>query len=134
MREIDLNQIIKDNNLSVSELAKQLFPTNKHPKLALDRVLSMRSVLDANQISKLALMLDIPISELFEGGRWKMKSVGDTHTFTTGDYKAILDFKNNFTKIFHKDSLHHSCLITPITITLSEYLKKLDLEILKIKK
>ena len=134
MRKIDLSQIIKDNNLSDSEVAKQLFPTNKHPRLALNRIFSGKAVLDANQISLLAFELDIPISELFTGGRWKAKFNGGTHTFTTGDYRAELNTKTNFTRIFHKDSLCHSCLITPIAISLNEYLRKLDLEILKFKK
>lgn len=134
MRKINLGQIIKDYDLSVNEISKQLFPTNKHPRLALSRVLSGEAVLDANQISKLAMIIDRPISELFTGGKWKVKSSKGTHIFFTGDYRAELNKKTNFTRIFHKDSLAHSCLITPIFISLSDYLEKLDLEILKFKK
>src|SRR5665811_1176034 len=65
MQKINLSGIIAQQKLSEKDIAKQLFPTNKYPKLALSRVLRNEATLDADQISRLAALLNCTISELY---------------------------------------------------------------------
>ena len=120
-------------NLEPKEVAQQLFPGNKYPRLALNRVISGGSVLDANQVSKLALLVGLPIDELYNGGNWKAKSMRGLHIFTNEEYRAELNTETWVTKIFHKDSLLHESIIHSGAIPLNEYLHKLEIQIEKFK-
>ena len=127
MRKIDLERIITVNELDSLEVATQLFPENKYPQLALNRIKKGEAVLDSDQISKLALMVGVPISALFESGQWRAKSKGEIHKFTNGKYNAELNASTGVTKLFDKGSLFHESVITSKAIPLSDYLKQLDL-------
>ena len=125
MKTFDLKEIIEKQNLVVKEIAKQLFPNNKYPKLALDRVLSGKAFLDTNQVSKLSMMTGISVEELYSGGCWKASTSKDKLKFTSGNFTAELDTETWITKIYHKDSLFHEAVIHNGSIALSEYLTKL---------
>lgn len=131
MQKIDLGEIIKAKKLDEKEIAEQLFPMHKYPKLALDRVLSGDGVLDANQISRFSLYSGIPIAELYSGAAWKSTIDGHTHVLTSGDFTAKLDTTTWTTTLFHKDSLFHTFVIHNSSITLADYIEKLNAEINK---
>ena len=131
MKTIDLKSIIEKQELGVNEIARQLFPNNKYSRLALNRVMAGKAVLDANQISKLSLLTGIPIPFLFSGEEWGSKAVKDEHIFTNGDFKAVLDTKTWTTKVFHLDSLFHESIIHSGAIPISEYLDSINSIILK---
>ncbi len=131
MIKINLGKIIKAKKLDEHEVAKQLFPLHKYPKMALDRVNKGEGVLDANQISKFSLYSGIPIAELYSGSEWKSSIDKTTHILTSGDFTAKLDTTNWTTKLFHKDSLFHTFVIHSSSITLEEYIEKLKSEINK---
>ena len=133
MKTIDVNGIISEQKLDLEEVAQQLFPGNKYPKLALKRVLAGEAVLDANQISKLSLMTGLSIDQLYSENGWKSTSKSGVIIFQNGDYKAELSTKTWVTKIFHKGSLFHESVITPGATPVSEYIKKLDSIIDKLK-
>lgn len=126
MKTIDLNRIIEEIELDAKEIAQQLFPGNKYPKLALNRVIAGEAVLDANQISKLALLTGLSIDQLYSGNGWKLISKAGIITFTNGGYKAELNTETWVTKVFHNDSLFHESIITPGATPISEYLKELN--------
>lgn len=130
-KSIDLKGIIASQNLDPKELAKQLFPGNKHPKLALNRVLAGEAVLDADQISKLASLTGLTPDELYSENGWKSTSKNGKMIFQNGDYKAELDTETWVTKIFHNDSLFHETVMTPSTTPISTYIKQLELIISK---
>lgn len=127
MRTIDIKKVIDSAGLDFKEVATQLFPKNKYPDLALNRVIKGVNVLDADQISKLALMANVPISDLFSGGEWKADIKGKTHVFSNGDYKVELDTETWISRIFHKGSLFHESVIHSGSIPLSEYLENIDI-------
>lgn len=131
MKTIDLNRIIEERELDAKEIAQQLFPGNKYPKLALNRVIAGEAVLDANQISKLALLTGLSIDQLYSGNGWKSTSKAGIITFTNEGYKAELNTETWVTKVFHNDSLFHESIITPGATPISEYLKELNLLISK---
>lgn len=126
MKTIDLNKIIEKQELDPKEVAQQLFPGNKYPKLALNRVLAGEAVLDANQISKLALLTGLSVDQLYSGNDWKMRSKAGIFYFQNGEYKAELNTETWVTKIFHNDSLFHESIITPGATPVSEYLNELN--------
>lgn len=125
MKTINLKEIIEKQNLDVKEVAEQLFPSNKYPKLALNRVLAGEAFLDTNQVSKLSMLTGIPIENLYSGAEWKATNEKGIHKFTNGDYVAELDTKTWITKIYHKGSMFHEAIIHDGTIALSAYLSEL---------
>lgn len=126
MNKLDLQNIIDTYNLDQKEVAKNLFPKNKYPELALNRVLARETYLDTEQASKLALIIGVPIEKLFSTAKWSGKRVGATHILTNGEYRAELDSETWTTKIFHNDSLFHDEVLHSGTTSLSKYLSKLD--------
>ena len=125
MKTFNLKEIIEKQGLSTKDVAIQLFPSNKYPKLALDRVLAGKAFLDTNQVSKLSMITGIAIDELYIGGEWKATSAKDKLRFTTGEYVAELDTKTWITKVYHNDSLFHDAVIHSGSISLSDYLTEL---------
>lgn len=126
MKKVNLQSIIENYELDPKEIAKDLFPDNKYPDLAMKRILSGEAYLDTNQVSKLALLIGVPIETLYSGGQWKGKRVEATHIFSHGDYRAELNLENQTTKVFHKDSLFHDEMLHSGSISISEYLEQLD--------
>lgn len=128
MRTIDVKEIIETRGLDTKEVARQLFPKNKFPDLALNRVIKCKNVLDADQISKLALMSGLTISELFSGETWKSgPNKEDCLTFVNGEYYAELDTTKWVTRVFHNETLFHEEVITPGALPVREYLNQLDI-------
>lgn len=125
---IDIRGVIEKSGLNYSDVATELFPLNAYPRLALNRVADRKNGahLDEEQISKLASLLGLNISELFDETEWSSKIEGDKVTFSTKDYRAELDLKTNKTKIYHLNSLFHSEIIHSLTVPLSEYLESLN--------
>lgn len=125
MQKIDLKKIIKNHNLEFSEVAKHLFPKNKYPNLALNRVMQGVTFLNSEQLSRLSLLANVQIGELF-GLNWKSKKIGDLMTLSTGNYKAELDTRSWVTKVFDRGSLFHESIIHSGSIPLSRYLTSLN--------
>lgn len=131
---IDLKKIVEKYELNVLELSKQLFPDNQYPRLALNRVIKGKALLDSNQLSKLALICNIPVSDLYDGSEWKSKCKKGFITLTNDDFKAELNIKTGITKVFHKNSLFHESIIHTGITYLSEYINKLESIVTKFKK
>lgn len=131
MKKINLEKIIEAKKLDTKEVALELFPNALHPVLALKRILSGEGVLDADQISRFSLFSGIPISELYEGGKWFAKIQGKKHILVSGRYRAELDTDTWTTELYHKDSLFHEFIIHSKSISLCDYIARLDAEISK---
>lgn len=133
MRTIKVKEIIDKQGLDVNEVAQQLFPGIKYPRLALNRVMSGKAVLDENQISKFSLLSGIPLADLFSGENWNAKSKKGLHVFTNGEFRAELNTETWVTKVFHNESLFHESIIHSGATPISEYLSEIDLIIVKFK-
>lgn len=136
MKTINIEKIIEHAKLDKNEIAKHLFPKNKYPRLALNRVIDNDAVLDANQISKLSLLSGIPIAMLYSEDGWTdeaWSSEIEDHkiVFTNRHYKAELDTKTWSTKIFDKNSLFHEFVIHRDSLKLKDYIELLNAEINK---
>lgn len=124
MQTINVGKIIRDRNLDKKEVAKQLFPRHQYPEHALSRVLKGRGVLDANQISKLSLISEMPISAIY-GLEWRSTYKDSTHTFTCEGYRAELNTKTWITKVYDNDSLFHEQVIHDGATPMGKYLADL---------
>lgn len=128
MRKIDLKGIIDSRGLDAKEIAKQLFPKNKYPDLALNRVLKGINVLDADQISKLALISGLKISELFSGENWKSgKQKGDILTLSNGEYMVELNIQSWVAKVYHNETMFHEEVLSQKTIPMNDFLAQIDM-------
>jgi hypothetical protein len=128
MKKIDLESFLAFHSLDHNDVSHQLFPNNKHPRLALNRVMSGEALLDSEQISKLALLAGVDISQVYTGKKWKMTNRDGAFEFVNGNYKAILYLEKDkgLTQLFHNDSLFHESVLHSGSIALSDYLKELE--------
>lgn len=137
MSKIDLQKIIELNDLDRLQLAAELFPNVKFPMPAMSRIMSGEALLNSEQLSKLAHMLDVSIDDLYNTGGWKMKGnkADNKHiiTFDASNYRAQLDTKTWITKIYHKDSLFHESVIIEGKCPIKEYLETINTLILNFK-
>ena len=127
MKTINLKKIVEASDLSKKEIANHLFPDNKFPVLALDRVARNDAVLDANQISRLSAVTGISIGDLF--GEWKMESKTGFHKLSSGEYQAEIDSAKMILHIFHNKSLFHEEVIYDDKVTISELINILNIQI-----
>lgn len=135
MEKIDLQQIVNSFKLTSDEISGVLFPDHLHPKPALTRALSGLTVLDANQISRLSLHLGVPISDLFTVKGWKSSIINKKHILTLGEYRAELDTATWTTDLFYRGLKAHEFIIHTSSISLGEYIERIniEIEIIKIK-
>jgi len=128
MESIKLQKIIEFSLLEINDLARHLFPTNKHPRLALNRVIKGIGKLSSAQVSKLSGLVGIPIEELYRG-TWKTKTNINNmvYTFSSDEFTAELDVKTWTTKLFHKKSLFHEEIIYSSSLSMKEYIDSLNL-------
>lgn len=126
MQKIEIKKIIKERDLDTKQVAQQLFPKHRYPILALQRIMKREGVLDADQISKLALMAQVSISELFGRGEWKSRLKGNTMTLTCSNFVVELDTKTWVTRIFDKESLFHESIIHDGATPVSAYLIQIN--------
>jgi len=127
MSKIDLNQILEAHpSLGKKEIGLQLFPTNKHPVLALSRILSGAAQLNAEQVSKLALMLGVDIATLYKGGDWHTEGIEGKIIFKRKTFTAILDTETLETQLYDGASMFHDIILSPEGVQLSEYLDNLN--------
>jgi len=128
MAEVNLNHLIQKGFFSKRDLAEHLFPENNYPVDALDRILKGKAYLNTPQLSKLSALLDIPVEELFNLGRWVSvpNKANKPMVFRKDGFEIHLDLKKWETKIFNRGSLFHTTLIKDKSIELQEYFRKID--------
>lgn len=127
MNTFNLQNIIDKFNLDEDSLAKQLFPSNKFPKLALSRVLTGKSYLDTSQISRINELLGTTVSDLFNDTAWNKVITGNVIKFHRNNHRVELNLDTHVSEIFLSDKLIAiETLISDKNIKLSEYLKLVD--------
>lgn len=122
---INLKELIEQRGLGLQEVAEILFPGNKFPRVSLKRVLNGESLLNSEQISRLAAWLGVSVDSLYKGA-WSSEFKGETWILTRGDYRAELSVKTGETKVFHLGSLLHESVLHDPAIPLSKYIEHLN--------
>jgi len=129
---LQIEHILAARKLDFKYVASQLFPKNRHPKAALQRVVKGQGTLTAEQLSKLAAMADVNVQELF-AVNWSIAPVQEAYTltFTRGRYTAHLNLAGGRTRILDGETLIHETLLHSTSITLTEYIEAIN-ELLKL--
>ena len=123
MKDLDISTIIEERALDKKELARALFPDNKHPDHALRRILDGTALLDTDQLQLLADRAGLPLSELFSKGGWTATRTGpDVHVFKQGHFRAELDLSTGTTRLYKNDALVCEEILHSGLVPLSTYL------------
>ena len=128
MQNVKLAETMQRYHLDKKTTAKGLFPDNKFPVEALDRVLKGKGLLNSEQISRLALMSGASIASLFSGDDWLMSFTKPRYSFLSGVFTAYFFPETRTVKIFDKTSLFHEEVLAPqgdvLVVPLLEHLTK----------
>lgn len=127
MPAILLKDFLAHHGLEPGFVARELFPDNKFPTKALDRVLKNQAYLNSEQVSRLAALARVPVSHVFNAQQWRQEMRSGQLLFYRADYRAELDQTKWTTRLFHRDSLFHIEMLHSRALTLREYLDHLDL-------
>lgn len=122
---INLRELIEQRGLKTREVAEFLYPDNKFPRVALQRVLDGEALLNSEQVSRLAAWLGISTDSLYKGG-WSSEFEGETCILTNGNYRAELSIRTGETKVFHLGALFHEIILHDPAISLSQYVELLN--------
>lgn len=130
--KINLGKIINQYDLNKSDLADLLFPTLKHPKFALYRIIRGEGDLSSDQIEKLASILGKPIDNLFEKVGWQFSSKGEKHIFKKNGFIAELQSSSGSTVIFLNGKKVQSFTIDMLKTSVKDYIEYLDFQFNKL--
>lgn len=124
---INLRKLIQDRKLNRSHLAQVLFPTNKHPNVALTRLLAGRSKLVEDQIFRLAMFTGLSVDALYaESLHWKHTAQNGLVRFTMDEYSAVYSPTTGITKVYHLESLLATHIISKPNQPLQDYLTEIN--------
>jgi len=123
--KMNLKRIIKNRKLNESELAKQLFPSNKLPIPALKRVLDGVSKLDSDQIKLLQVITGLTYDEIF-GSHWKAKAKKEVLEITYKNWTAFVDTKTMIVTIWKYNTIQVMRAIRSKAISINELTELLD--------
>lgn len=133
METFNLTKVLEYYKPDMTNLAAILFPTVKHPKLALDRVIRGEATLDIEQIQSLASYLGVFISDLLTIDSWKSAdSPNESLVLRKGEYIAKLNYKGSFL-VLHKGNELIKEEIINTAMPVSEFIDHLN-NLIKIKK
>lgn len=135
MQKIDIRRLTKISGISITEMGVKLFPENKQPYKAINRVMAGKAILDAKQIAKLAEVLNVPIGLLFTDDAWLMTAPKDRRIFQFRNYDFLAEFNRdtNETTISCGDSVYFEKIQHEEGITLDKYLTQIAELIIKYK-
>lgn len=124
MSAFNINNLILKYKLDEDTLAKELFPDNKFPKVALARITSGVGFLDTYQLSILAKITNLKISDLFIDEEWVHVIAENKMKFYKNNYRVELDLETLVSDIYYSDKLVAAeTLVVDKNIKLSTYLK-----------
>lgn len=126
MEAFNLTKVIEYYKPDMTDLAAVLFPTVKHPKLALDRVLRGEATLDIIQVQNLATYLGVFLIDLLSIDAWKsVDSPNESLVLTKGEYTAKLNYKGSFL-VLHKGSELIKEEVINTAMPVSEFIEHLN--------
>lgn len=90
MEQLDINRIMEAYKPDRKKLAPVLFPNNRYPDEAFDRIIRGIAKLDSEQIARLADYLGVMVHTLYtvEGSGWHGSLNSDCMVLTKGEYAA----------------------------------------------
>lgn len=135
MTQVDLSQLIEAYGIDAGVLSLLLFPKNKFPMSALNRMLNEKMLLNSEQLAALSEFLNIPVDALFtrEGG-WSSKEITkNSISFTKDGFVVTLNLATFVTNISKDNEVLANHTLVKKGITLRDYLQLIDIHINQIK-
>lgn len=127
METFNLTRILEYYKPDINSLAAILFPSVKHPKLALDRVIKGEATLDIIQVQSLAAYLGVLVSDLLTIDSWKSaNSPLESLILTKGEYTAKLNYKGSFLVLYKGDELIKEEVVNT-AMTVSDFIDHLNI-------
>ena len=123
---LDINHVIRHFGLDRMEVARELFPDNKHPLRALARLADGLSELTETQIRRLAEITGAPVGELLESSDWKAVSKDGLYTLTYKGYRAEFNLRTWISRVYDKDKLLREELLTNQAISVKSYIDSIN--------
>lgn len=90
MEQLNINKILDDYRPDRKELASVLFPSNRYPEDAFNRIVTGVAKLDSEQVARLADYLGVFVHTLYtvEDGEWKGSMENGCIVLKREDYSA----------------------------------------------
>ena len=107
MKQLDIQTLIESHQLDYKKFAEALFPANKFPTFALDRLVKGKTELTETQIFRIASFLNTSVPELYEpkkslGWRLTLRTSARRLELSRGKYDAICELQTGKTYVFHE--------------------------------
>ena len=125
---MDLQKIIQASGMRSDFIARQLFPNNKHPYNALNRLLSGGGELKAGQLKRLAEILNTSVDLLLGITAAKGRLTKNSITFLVDGFDVVYD-ANAGGCVIEKDGADVSQLFIGDSVTVREFLAAVQKEI-----
>jgi len=136
MQTLDLKRIMLTANLKASYIGAHLFPDNKDPRQAVQRVARGEAFLNSEQIAKLSELLNVPIGLLFDSTAWHMSVEADRKNiirFRSYNYYAELNTLTMVTRVSLNGVMFFEEVHNEKSIGIHDYLAQLTDLIIKYK-
>ena len=126
MTPIDLKEISERYQIPHKDLALELFPDNRHPRLALKRAMDGITHINATQVIRLAELLGVTPNELFDKKGWSGSYKEGLYTFKKGPYTAHLRMDNGTTRLYKEGTQMAEIILHIGAVTLTDYINQLE--------
>ena len=123
---IDIDSVCQEVGLDISFVAKQLFPTNQYPALALRRVMVGRGELNASQIQRLASIANLDPGDLFFPAPWKMRTRRGEVYLITSKYQVRISTDTGEAELMENGTLRCTTVLVLGAMTLSDLLGEIE--------
>ena len=128
---MDIFKVIQESGLRFDHVASKMFPLNRHPYNALNRVIASRGELKAGQLVELSRLTNKSVDNLL-GLCWSGK-IGETGiVLKRGAYHVHLLALENVFEIWADPAGCVKRIETPDGLTVKEFLTLVDSEITKL--
>lgn len=122
----NLADIIDEYGPDLKELAPVLYPENQYPNLALNRALKGETLLNTDQVEKLAKFLGLLPYELFRERGWACETAGDGMTFSKKGHKVYLHRNGCLINVRKKNGESEQYVAVQKVLTLAEFIEYID--------
>lgn len=121
--DMDLQTFIEEFNLDKLKVARKLFPKNKHPMMALSRLIKGKSEMTVSQLKILSNIVGFKQPEILDPNVWKTEN---SYAIHSKGFTAVLDFESFETRVYDKDKILIDVVLHSSSIVLSEYIEKIN--------
>ena len=105
MKHFDISEVIEKHSLDKEVLAKSLFPNNKYPRQAFERVLKGEAELSVGQLEMLANYIGVLVPDLFTFNSWADASENGHLAFKKGPFLVKVNYAGAYITIFKDNKL-----------------------------